>query len=469
MIDTIVPHGATSYTPISVFTQDSFSAWITRQPEHIQKWAKASRFEAKPGEFFCVYTVNGDAECIVVCLSTPVSMWDFSGLPQKLPAGEYGMADDLPDETATALALGWALGSYKFDRYRTLDKKGKQQKATAKLVLPATVDQDDLSRLILATAKVRDLVNTPSSDMGPQELEVLGRDLAQRHGATCTVIVGDELLDKGFPMIHAVGRASVRQPRLIDVSWGRESDPKVTLVGKGVCFDSGGLSIKSFEEMLTMKIDMSGAAHALALGEMIMLAKLAIRLRILVAAVENAISGNAYRPMDILTSRKGLTVEIGSTDAEGRLILADALTEADESHPDVIVDFATLTGFEAGGGVMAAFYTNDENAAQQLANLSHALEDPIWRMPLTPLIKHRIKGKFADLTNTGSIYKGSTIRGASFLSHFVDHAKTWIHVDLSDGNEDDRPGRPVGGEAYGLRAIYSWLRSRYGINHPMKV
>lgn len=469
MIDTIVPHGATSYTPISVVAQDSFSAWIDGQPERIQKWAETSGFEAKPGEFFCVYAVNGDPESIIVCLGTPVSMWDFAGLPQRLPAGNYAIADELATEEVTALALGWALGSYKFDRYRTLDKTAKKQKEVARLVLPATVDQDDLDRIIKATVKVCDLVNTPSSDMGPEELEALGRDMAQRHGAICAVIVGDELLDKGFPLVHAVGRASARQPRLIDITWGQENDPKVTLVGKGVCFDSGGLSIKSFEEMLTMKLDMSGAAHALALGEMIMLAKFKVRLRILVAAVENAISGNAYRPMDILTSRKGLTIEIGSTDAEGRLILADALTAADESHPDVIVDFATLTGFESGGGVMAAFYTNDENVAQQLTSLSQKLEDPIWRMPITPLIKHRIKGKFADLTNTGSIYKGSTIRGASFLSHFVDHAKIWVHVDLSDGNDDDRPGRPVGGEAFGLRAIYSWLQSRYGESRSLKV
>lgn len=444
--------------PLHARPATNFNRWLASQSRRVRDWVRHCQFEPKAGRSLLVRTPDGKPALAIAVIGEPAGLWDLAELPKQLPANDYALVTDQSPQEVTALALGWALGSYRFDRYRTQGEQSRPRRP--KLLLPAD-QRESVLRGALATALVRDLVNTPSSQMGPAELEAVGRELARRFKGSCRVIQGDALLRANYPMIHAVGRASTRAPRLIDLQWGNRRAPKVTLVGKGVCFDSGGLNVKSFEEMLTMKIDMAGAAHAFALAQMILTAQLPVRLRVLVPAVENAIDGNAYRPLDIITSRKGLTVEIGSTDCEGRLILADAITEGDSEHPDILIDFATLTAFEGGAGLMAAFFTHDESAAEELSKLSHTLEDPLWRMPLTPLIAHRIKGKLADLTNTGSIYKGSTLRAAKFLEHFVDHARTWVHVDLSDGNDEDRPGRPAGGEAFGLRALFAYLQRKF--------
>jgi leucyl aminopeptidase len=446
--------------PLWALTHAEFGSWLAGQPLRISEWVRQTRFESRPGEQLQVRSAEGRLEQVILVLNDPPGLWDLATAATTLPAHDYVLQPQRPDDQRAALLLGFALGSYRYDRYRTREQVARAARRP-RLLLPEGV-QDQVIRAALATLAVRDLVNTPASDMGPDELEALGRTLARRYSGACRVIRGADLLKANYPMIHAVGRASTRAPRLIDLRWGSARAPKVTIVGKGVCFDSGGLSIKSFDEMLTMKIDMSGAAHAYALAQMVLAAALPVRLRVLVPAVENAIAGNAYRPLDILTSRKGLTVEIGSTDAEGRLILADALCDADAEGPEVLIDFGTLTSFEAGAGLMAAFFTHDEAAASELSRLSAHLEDPLWRMPITPLLKDRLKGKLADLTNTGSIYKGSTLRCALFLSNFVEAARTWIHIDLPDGNDEDRPGRPVGAEAFGLRAVFAYLEQRFG-------
>jgi leucyl aminopeptidase len=308
----------------------------------------------------------------------------------------------------------------------------------------------------------RDLVNTPTSDLGPDGIETAARELADRHGAAFSSIVGDDLLKRNFPMIHAVGRASTNAPRLIDFTWGSESAPRITLVGKGVAFDTGGLDIKPSSSMLLMRKDMGGAAATLALADMIMGAQLPVRLRVLIPAVENSISGNAFRPGDILHSRKGITVEIGNTDAEGRLILADALALADEENPDLIVDFATLTGAArvALGPELPPFYTDDDALAAEIARHGSAVNDPVWRMPLWAPYQAQLDSKFADMNNTGGPMAGS-ITAALFLRRFVTSAKAHVHFDIFAWNSSTRPARPEGGEVQAARLMYALLRDRY--------
>lgn len=446
--------------PVFIVQRSDVDTWLATQSERMRRWVEQAGAHCDDDQPVLVRSAQGEVEAVVVRARGAPSMWDLATLPNLLPAGDYEIAASISPSQSAAYALGWALGSYRFDKYRT--RNVSRQVERPRLMLSDREARTAAITAASATFMVRDMVNMPSSDMGPEQLEEIGAGIARRYGGQCHVICGDGLLAANYPLIHAVGRASTRQPRLIDLRLGAADAPKVTLVGKGVCFDSGGLSIKSFEEMLQMKIDMSGAAHAYALAQMIMESGLKLSLRVLVPAVENGIAGNAYRPLDILTSRKGLTVEVGSTDAEGRLILADALCEADRESPQMLIDFATLTSFEAGAGLMAAFFTHDEDAAARLTRLSRQLEDPIWRMPFAAELAHRLKGKLADLTNTGSIYKGSTLRAALFLSHFVEQAGCWVHVDLPDGNDEDRPGRPSGGEAFALRAVFGLVQERFG-------
>ncbi|ADZ72077.1 leucyl aminopeptidase family protein [Polymorphum gilvum] len=379
-------------------------------------------------------------------------------LVAALPAGDYCLAEGFPDPERAA--LGFALSSYRFTRYRSAEAR-----PLPRLVI---ADGDMLARLRRIGAGValaRDLINTPSNDMGPAELAEAAVGLFARHGGTAEVIVGDDLLKQGFPMIHAVGRASNRAPRLIDCRWGEAAHPKVTLVGKGVVFDTGGLDIKPSSSMLLMKKDMGGAANVLGLAAMIMDAGLPIRLRVLIPAVENAISGSAFRPGDILPSRKGLSVEIGNTDAEGRLVLADALALADEEEPDLIVDMATLTGAArvALGPDLPPVYTDDEDLALALAAKAEAENDPLWRLPLwQPYMKY-LDSKIADINHvntSGAGYAGS-ITAALFLSRFVEKAKAWAHFDIFAWTPIERPGKPTGGEAQGIRALFALLQERY--------
>ncbi|HTV31340.1 MAG TPA: leucyl aminopeptidase family protein [Xanthobacteraceae bacterium] len=375
-------------------------------------------------------------------------------LPQLLPDGVYRFANDPHD--ARLAALAFALGTYRFTRYR------KAEARKVALDLPQSVDRDDLEHIVEGVTLARDLINTPANDLGPAQLEDAARDLAARHGAAVTAIVGDDLLAQNFPLIHAVGRAAAGAPRLIDMTWGESRHPRITLVGKGVCFDTGGLDIKPESGMLNMKKDMGGAATALALAHMIMARGLKVRLRVLIPAVENSIAGSSFRPRDIYTSRKGISVEIGNTDAEGRLILADALSLADEDKPALIVDFATLTGAArvALGPDVPPFFTDDDTLAGELMKCGAAENDPLWRLPLWRPYETMLESKVADINNVGGS-QGGAITAALFMRRFVT-IKSWLHVDLFAWTPSAKPGRPEGGECQAARALYALLTARYG-------
>lgn len=376
---------------------------------------------------------------------------------EKLPEGDYAFANELDDRAATLTALGWLLGAYRFDRYK------QQKPAVAALIAPANADIAAARRAGEAVGLVRDLVNTPAGDMGPAALEQAARNIAEECGARIEVTSGDALLAKNFPMIHAVGRASSSAPRLIDLRWGDAGAPKLTLVGKGVTFDSGGLNIKGPAGMALMKKDMGGGAHTLALARMIMKAGLNVRLRALVPAVENAISGDAFRPGDILKSRKGLTVEIGNTDAEGRLILADALALGGEEQPDLMISLATLTGAArvALGPELVPFYCDDDTLVSALEAASGAVADPVWRMPLWRNYESMLASQIADVNHiSGGSFAGS-VTAALFLKKFAPEAKAWMHFDLYAWRPKPLPGRPVGGEAQAIRALFEVLRERF--------
>ena len=377
-------------------------------------------------------------------------------LPGLLPKGNYRLVD--PPGDARIAALAFALGSYQFARYRRADDR------QVRLTIPDGVDGDELSRVVEAVFLARDLINTPANHMGPAELEAAARQLAKRHGAEIRSIVGDELLAENFPLIHAVGRAAAAAPRLIDMVWGDPAAPKVTLVGKGVCFDTGGLDIKPDSAMLLMKKDMGGAASVLALAHMIMGRGLKLRLRVLIPAVENSIAGDAFRPRDVYRSRKGLTVEIGNTDAEGRLILADALSLADDETPELLVDMGTLTGAArvALGPDLPPFYTHDDALAVALARHAGAEHDPLWRLPLWPAYDAMLDSKVADLSNIGTGGFAGSIICALFLNRFVAAAKSWLHLDIYAWVPSAKAGRPEGGECQAARAVYAYLAARYG-------
>jgi leucyl aminopeptidase len=377
-------------------------------------------------------------------------------LADLLPSGTYRFANAPHD--ARLAALAFALGSYRFTRYRKGDGK------VVRLQVPDGIDAADISRVVEAAFLARDLINTPANDMGPAELEKAARDLAARHGAQISAIVGDDLLKQNFPLIHAVGRAAAGAPRLIDMTWGDPRAPKVTLVGKGVCFDTGGLDIKPDSAMLIMKKDMGGAANVLALAQMVMDAKLKLRLRVLIPAVENAISGSAMRPLDIYPSRKGITVEVGNTDAEGRLVLADALALADEEAPELLIDMGTLTGAArvALGPELPPFYTDDEALAAKVAQHAAAENDPVWRLPLWRPYAAMLDSKTADINNVSSSSFAGSITCALFMQRFVESAKAWLHFDIYAWTPSAKPGRPEGGECQAARAMYALLSERYG-------
>ncbi|HXQ63527.1 MAG TPA: leucyl aminopeptidase family protein, partial [Steroidobacteraceae bacterium] len=354
--------------------------------------------------------------------------------------------------------LGWALGRYRFERYR----KPPIATPLPALVMPANVDAELVRRLVEAEFLARDLINTPAADLGPAELAAAVAAVASRYGAEFRQIVGEQLLTEGFPAIHAVGRAAAGPPRLIDLRWG-SAGPRVTLVGKGVCFDSGGLDLKPASGMLLMKKDMGGAACALALAQAVMDAQLKLRLRLLVPAVENSVAGNAYRPGDVLATRKGLTVEVGNTDAEGRLVLADALALADEERPDLLIDLATLTGAArvALGPELPALYAGSDALALELVASARQASDPVWHMPLWAGYEDEFASKVADLSNVSASPLAGSIIAALFLRRFVAETTPWLHLDLYAWNGKDRPGRPVGAEAQTVRALYGMLAARY--------
>ncbi len=445
--------------PLWLITEAGFKAWAKSQTPATRTWLDATGFRGQAGRIATLPDEDGRLRGAVGGISAAPDLWSFAHLPQALPAVEWQVATPLKGPLATQAALGFALGTYAFGRYR----KAEPAKL-ASLVWPKAADRALVERLAGAICMARDLVNVPAGDLGPAELALAATDLAKTHGAACEVIVGDDLLAENYPLVHAVGRASSRAPRLIDIRWGSPKAPKVTLVGKGVCFDSGGLDLKPSSGMLMMKKDMGGAAVVLGVARAIMDAKLKVCLRVLIPAVENAVSGNAFRPMDIIKSRAGITVEIGNTDAEGRLILADALTEAVSDKPDLLIDCATLTGAArvAVGPDLPALFTDDEKLAADLLRLGVELADPMWRLPLYAPYRALLNSGLADINNAGEGGFAGAITAALFLKDFAGKAKSWAHIDLYAWNQKARPGRPAGGEAMALRAIYALVAERYG-------
>ncbi|WP_378944999.1 leucyl aminopeptidase family protein [Mesorhizobium sp. ANAO-SY3R2] len=422
----------------------------------ILAWASANGFAGEAGKVLAVPGADGQVAGALFGTGQNENGLGFGALARNLPEGTWHFSGQ-PAHPELA-ALGVALGGYAFTRY------GKKPGRDLGFVLPDGVDAARVKRIVEAVFLVRDLVNTPTNDMGPSALEAAVRQLAGRHGAEVRVTVGDDLLAHNFPMIHAVGRASADAPRLIDMQWGPLDAPKITLVGKGVCFDTGGLDIKPPSSMLLMKKDMGGAANVLGLASMIMAAKLKVRLRVLIPAVENSISANAFRPGDVLTSRKGITVEIGNTDAEGRLVLADALALADEERPAMLVDMATLTGAArvALGPDLPPFYTDDEALAAELTTASGAVEDPIWRMPLWAPYDAKLSSKVADMNNVTTDGFAGSITAALFLKRFVENTATWAHFDIFAWNPVDRAHGPAGGEAQAIRTLEKVISARFG-------
>jgi len=457
MLDHISDRISGHAIPIEPIAEGGLERWARQQSPITQAWIAANGYKAKAGQHLLIPDASGAIGLVALGVNHGRDIWSYGDLPLALPEGAYRLPDSLGAENATAAALGWALGGYAFDRYK------KRPRQPARLAMPRHADKDAVRREASAIFLVRDLVNTPAEEMGPAELAAAAREVARVHKAKFSVIVGDDLLKKNYPCIHAVGRASSRAPRLIDIRWGNRG-PKITLVGKGVCFDSGGLDIKGADWMLMMKKDMGGAAHVLALAQMIMAANLPVRLRLMIAAVENSISANAYRPMDIFRSRKGLTVEIGNTDAEGRVILCDALTEADSEKPDLLIDMATLTGAArvALGPDLPVLYANDDAVAEAALRHGKAADDALWRLPLHKPYRTMIDSPIADINNSGKSPFGGSITAALFLADFVDPATHWMHFDIMAWNPGKRPGRPEGGEAQAIRGLFSLIAERAG-------
>ena len=447
------PDAATTPRPLHIVDKAGFAAWRDAQSPVVQAWLAAQRFDGSAGTAQSWADAEGAIGGAVIGIGDALDPHSYAHAPLALPGGDWQVVGDVDDLTRQALHLGWGLGCYRFDRYK------KTTRAPARLV--DTFDAEALD-LLAACVRVRDLVNTPTEHMGPADLEALARELAATHGAALTVTTGDDLLAQNYPAIHAVGRASHRPPRIIELSWGDASHPHVAICGKGVCFDTGGLDLKTAVGMRNMKKDMGGAAHALALAGLVMARKLALRLTVLVPAVENAVGPDAFRPGEVVATRKGVSVEIDNTDAEGRMVLCDALARACEDKPDLLIDFATLTGAAriALGPDLPVLYANDESLANEWLTAGMQTRDPLWRMPLwRPYLRYLTSG-IADLANGSATTMAGSITAALFLERFVADGQRWAHVDVYSWNDADRPGKPAGGEAQSLRACYAMLKAR---------
>ncbi len=434
--------------PIELVSSEILESWRSNQNENTLGWMVRTQFEGKANQHFFVPTTSGHPERVVAGIGERPSVTSIGDLPINLPPGNYRLND-----ADKAIILGWGLGAYQFAEYKDMR------------VLPRLFvghDMPDVTAELNAIRLCRDLINTPTSDMLPHHLEGAARKLATRHDATMDVTTGDDLLVRGLNIIHAVGRASSSAPRLIDMRWGDPSSPAITLVGKGVCFDSGGLDLKSHGNMRLMKKDMGGAATVLGLADLIMSRGLPLRIRVLIPAVENAVSANAFRPGDVLHSYLGLTVEIDNTDAEGRLILCDAIALAAEENPAMIIDYATLTGAarSALGTELPAMFSNSDDLAQAVIDSALSVEDPVWRMPLYSDYRMLLKSKIADIVNSANSPYGGAITAALFLERFVGEVP-WLHFDIMGWNLRKRPAHPEGGEAMALRAIFEFLQRRY--------
>ncbi|WP_035984856.1 leucyl aminopeptidase family protein [Leptolyngbya sp. KIOST-1] len=444
-------------TPVPIYLVNQTD--LAKDHADSQPWAQATGFKADPNAVCLVPGTDGSIAKVLVGKPDPVDTWALGHLPKALPPHTYTLADEWPADLATRLWLGWSLGRYSFAQY-----KRQATPPLADLVPPAGADAAYVHTTVAAITLVRDLITTPAGDMGPEQLAAAAQTLCDRHNANLSITVGDDLLTQNYPLIHAVGRAYTQAPRLLDITWGDPGAPKVTLVGKGVCFDTGGLDIKPATGMKLMKKDMGGAANALGLAEMIMGLQLPVRLRVLIPAVENSIAGNALHPLDVVPSRRGLTVEVGNTDAEGRLVLADALWEAvcEEPGPQLVIDFATLTGAArvALGTELPACFSNQPELAQALLTCGLAVDDPLWQLPLHQPYRNMLDSSVADLSNISNSSFGGAITAALFLQEFVRPEVPWVHLDLMAWNVRTLPGRPEGGEAMGIRAVFELIRQQ---------
>ena len=456
---------AADLVPLWLLYDDEVEAWRAARAPAIGAWLGEHNFKGERHRVVWVPDASGGLAMVVGGLGKRhggLSLWHGAGFAERLPPRRYRLAQHFDRADATQLQLGFLYGAYRFERY----KPGKVERAATLEPLP-DVDQAVVAAAAESLKLARDWINTPAADLGPVQFAAAARQVAERHGAAYAEWVGDDLLAANFPAIHAVGRAGPAAPRLIDLRWcpdGSESWPSVTLVGKGVCFDTGGLDIKPSAGMALMKKDMGGAAVALALANLLMHARVRVRLRVLVPAVENSISADAYRPGDVLATRKGLTVEVGNTDAEGRLVLCDALALADAERPDLLMDFATLTGAArvALGPELPALFGSDDGLVNDLARVAAAEHDPLWPMPLWAGYDEELGSKIADLNNVAASGFAGAIFGALFLKRFVTETPRWLHVDLYGWNPKERPGRSVGAEAHAVRGVYRFLVERYG-------
>lgn len=441
--------------PVLILTEKDFSGWLSDQTNFIKNWISSIGYKAEPGSICLLPDAAGKLTHVLCGISDLNNFWSVGNLSTMLPQGQYIF--NLNSADYANFAIAWGLGAYQFTRYKNPTKK------IAQLVLPKNQDVDLINNLVESIFLVRDLINTPTDDMGPSELANATVNLAKQYKAKLKQIIGEDLLKNNFPCIYTVGRASDDAPRLLDLRWGNKKHPKITLVGKGVCFDTGGLDLKPSSAMLLMKKDMAGAAHVLGLARMIMEANLPIQLRVLIPAVENSISGNAYRPGDIIKSRKGLTIEIGNTDAEGRVVLADALTEAVSENPDLLIDMSTLTGAAriAVGTDISAMFSNQDDLANKIMQHGVQKSDPIWRLPLFAAYRELLNSSIADINNSSVDSYAGAITAALFLKEFVPDTIPWMHFDSMSWNLRSRPGRPAGGEAMALRAIFSYLYETY--------
>jgi len=459
MTEVVVDHAQGAAVPVHALYEKDLEAFLEGRQAFVKAFAELSEFKAKAGQALVVPDTEGGLDRVLFGLGASTDPMTFRGLPAKLPPGDFRIASAPAEMAPELIALAFALGSYRFDRYK---KKGG---ARPRLVTEEGVDLAEVRSLAHACALARDMVNTPPNDMGPLQIETIAREIAEQFGAGITVVTGEGLLEANYPAVHAVGRAAVpaRAPRMIELSWGEPGHPLVALVGKGVVFDTGGLDIKPSAGMRNMKKDMGGAAHVLALARMIMAGKLPVRLAVLIPAVENAISGDAMRPGDILDSRKGLTIEVGNTDAEGRLILADALTRAAELEPALTLDLATLTGAAraALGPQLPPFYTDDETLAGQIEAAMATVSDPMWRMPLWKGYVDALDSDVADIKNDPDGWaQAGSVTAALFLQRFAPSGP-WAHFDIFAWNPRNRPGWPSGGEVQAVRALYRMISDRF--------
>jgi leucyl aminopeptidase len=448
------PHGS---RPLHLLPAGAYPAWLEAQPGSRRAWLESTGFKAEAGRLALLPGPDGAVAAALLLTTEPATLWDAAAGPSALPAGLWRLDDPTGALDPAEAALGWALACYRFERYR------KPGEPPPRLAVPDTAARRRAEVIAGAIGRARDLINTPANELGPAELEAAAAGVALEVGASFSSVVGEALLEQNWPLVHAVGAASPRPPRLIELVWGEPGAPKLTLVGKGVCFDTGGLDIKPSASMLLMKKDMAGAALMLGLAEAITGLGLPVRLRVLIPAVENAVGGRAFRPGDVLRSRKGIRVEIGNTDAEGRLVLADALFEADRERPELLLDAATLTGAArvALGPELPALFTPDDVLARELLEAGERTAEPLWRLPLHKPYRKYLESKVADINNAGQKSFAGAITAALFLQEFVAETRAWAHFDIFGWNDESRPGRPRGGEATALRPLLALIERRF--------